>query len=1357
MRVLHSSSESSRQSLALGFAVVSVLFASCTTLDDGPPVSEVPDLDVEHSTLPVGEAHDVAWADFDRDGDGDLIFVSGEPPVLRLFLNDGQNSFAEASASPFASVEIGASPKLTTGDVDRDRDPDVVVCFADADAGRCLLLLNRQSEREALSFDDGTMAFASSATPFVALPILTDHDGDGDSDLIVLPRDRSAAFGFMRNDHGGSTPASFSELQGISTEVNVGPVRQAIEVETGIDPDLSRARHLLYVSNTDKPDQLLQLDDATFAYSDVTAERLQAASPITGATVAVADVNNDRRPDLLAHELTHFSVLVQDEAGVFRDRTDDVAGLPELNRTTSVLLAEDFDRDGNVDLFVAGDETNDHLLLLRVPNEVSSDTSSTIRFIDATRAAAVNERQSVAGAKVFLRPEACDAAVDLVVAGAGTGGTTRLHLFADDSERKTISAADSLLGAPEEDGCVRGSSGDDELVGHRVSSLLVGGGGNDTLRARAGFTVMSGGPGVDLFEARGITLVLMPEADIAEGDTIDCSNADFVYVDSPRTLVELESAGVRFIECLPDESCLQDLVDTRRLRRNLKHHVEPPSDEIADCHEQPTRLDVFSAGLEPNAQAVGFGRDLDFVSNSGSGFGSCSTSADCYAIGLDACRTSNGGIPFGGQRGKCYPSGFNGFEGPIADWCHDPFWARLRFDEIQSLFNSDDRKLVIPVTFWLIRSEAATDGGGCSMIPNPSPMSIDGWHDSLIKAMNTGFAYFDRWGITFDYQFRVFEVPVDSAWIADTEDDPCRTQLEPGGSKANSVGKLIDEFELDVYNPGEFNVYMKDLGGSSWSSSAMVDNGNEKVKFLILSAGAGAFVHEMGHGVGLPHPYSKNTSASGTNPDVSESRDSWLTRAFPDDEINRLELCDDDDDCDGIDVSPGVCRKAPNASKGFCQNLKKDCAEDGDHVCDTPWDSFPCFRHVSNNEGAACTTQDDCQGDSSVRGRAFLTRCTGTGHCTKVGCSENSDCDSGSWCADGTCVIWKSGTDSCCHISTDRGAGFDHNVCYELRPNGSVVNVPGVGASTSWPIDDNAMAYHRPFGRKRTFTDGQRDQAVCDTSYRTDFGPMLRKPLDHDLGGQPCSLRPGATAFDYGDVGETRLIPHGACLSGVCALTDAPAGTIAFCTDSTCSDGVRGAGETSIDCGGVCPNPCPTSDKDGKGSSQCADDNDCVSGSCRMGTCQATCEDGIKNGSEVEVDSGGRSFDSTCGGQFSGELCRYAADCGPSAGCQGEATCVLSADCPINDDVAACTEDTDCTGNGTCVVMRALCASSGCFTDSECPSGICQLPEQRCVCDDSNDCFSPTDACVPSQSMCINQCVDGRCLGECGIGISIGG
>jgi hypothetical protein len=80
------------------------------------------------------------------------------------------------------------------------------------------------------------------------------------------------------------------------------------------------------------------------------------------------------------------------------------------------------------------------------------------------------------------------------------------------------------------------------------------------------------------------------------------------------------------------------------------------------------------------------------------------------------------------------------------------------------------------------------------------------------------------------------------------------------------------------------------------------------------------------------------------------------------------------------------------------------------------------------------------------------------------------------------------------------------------------------------------------------------------------------------------------------------------------------------CVDASCADGVQNGSETDKDCGGAACQHCA----DGLG---CATGTDCVSQVCDTANtkkCQApTCSDGVRNGTEVGVDCGGSC--SACG------------------------------------------------------------------------------------------------------------------------------
>ncbi len=89
-----------------------------------------------------------------------------------------------------------------------------------------------------------------------------------------------------------------------------------------------------------------------------------------------------------------------------------------------------------------------------------------------------------------------------------------------------------------------------------------------------------------------------------------------------------------------------------------------------------------------------------------------------------------------------------------------------------------------------------------------------------------------------------------------------------------------------------------------------------------------------------------------------------------------------------------------------------------------------------------------------------------------------------------------------------------------------------------------------------------------------------------------------------------------------------------------CSDGVKGNGETDVDCGGLICEPLGKTCALGK---TCSTNMNCASGLCSAGICTiSTCTDGLKGGNETGVDCGG-----SC------------------AACSGTAACVLDADCSI--------------------------------------------------------------------------------------------
>ena len=147
------------------------------------------------------------------------------------------------------------------------------------------------------------------------------------------------------------------------------------------------------------------------------------------------------------------------------------------------------------------------------------------------------------------------------------------------------------------------------------------------------------------------------------------------------------------------------------------------------------------------------------------------------------------------------------------------------------------------------------------------------------------------------------------------------------------------------------------------------------------------------------------------------------------------------------------------------------------------------------------------------------------------------------------------------------------------------------------------------------------------------------------------------------------------------------------CAGSGCTDGVKNGTETDVDCGGSCP-PCAP----GK---HCGAAADCASLVCSMGAClAATCMDGVKNGAETDVDCGG----GTCPKCADKLHCATNGDCtngdcfGPSPG-----TCVSCMD-GVKDGTES---DVDCGGTCPgCALGKPCTAGSDC-NQAACQGGVC--------------------------------------------------
>ena len=199
-----------------------------------------------------------------------------------------------------------------------------------------------------------------------------------------------------------------------------------------------------------------------------------------------------------------------------------------------------------------------------------------------------------------------------------------------------------------------------------------------------------------------------------------------------------------------------------------------------------------------------------------------------------------------------------------------------------------------------------------------------------------------------------------------------------------------------------------------------------------------------------------------------------------------------------------------------------------------------------------------------------------------------------------------------------------------------------------------------------------------------------------------------------------------------------------FSLGASCNDGMKDGQETDIDCGG------PMCARCGDGQ-HCNFNTDCQTAMCSGGICQAaaSCNDGMTDGSETDIDCGGPQCPA-CG---DGSACLVNGDC-TSAMCGG-GLCQGAASC--NDGIKNGQEtDVDCggpmcspCGDGLSGKVRNDCSSQSCSIGLCCATGTANCDGNKgngCEVDltrDAQNCGACGHRCPNGESCSNSQCVNG--------------
>jgi hypothetical protein len=326
-----------RAMLALALTLLATGCAN-PVYSQGPPFGLIAGTPVEVGT----GSGTIILADVSSDGHLDMLTRQSLTHLVTVQLGDGKGHFAAAAGSP---IRLDFPPgDMTLGDVDHDGVPDLGIRKSDRDEVYVFLGKGRGD-----FFPAPGSPFAASPTVYTSTKPrlhLLDINGDGNLDF-VTSNGRSHTLATLLGDgRGRFAPGPGTEMEpgrdwytsafgDVDGDGQVDAVTVLAESRLGL-----RANGRLVV----------QRGDGTGAFRDASAVAQVSVLP-DPSLVTLADVNGDRRPDVVVSHTGHrLSVLLNRGGGRFAPAPTSTY---TLGAEAFAVEVADANRDGQADLLAA--------------------------------------------------------------------------------------------------------------------------------------------------------------------------------------------------------------------------------------------------------------------------------------------------------------------------------------------------------------------------------------------------------------------------------------------------------------------------------------------------------------------------------------------------------------------------------------------------------------------------------------------------------------------------------------------------------------------------------------------------------------------------------------------------------------------------------------------------------------------------------------------------------------------------------------------------------------------------------------------------------------------------------------------
>jgi hypothetical protein len=270
---------------------------------------------------PDGAPAGIAVGDFNGDGKLDLAMTNNQSSVS-IMLGDGHGSFQAGGSYP-----AGVSPNaIAVADFNGDGKLDLAVVNFNRSTGGVSVLLGN---------GDGSFQAPNTYVTgdFPSAVLVADFNNDGKLDLVVNEGWDSSIAILLGNGDGTFQAPALMQLSA-AAEVAAGDFNRDGK------PDL--ALSFLANSQTSELSILLGNGDGTFH-----AGATYIAGPCGGCSILAADLNADKRLDLILWDPTNTYTMLGNGDGTFQAPF-------AMNFGSGELLPADFNGDGKVDLATLG-------------------------------------------------------------------------------------------------------------------------------------------------------------------------------------------------------------------------------------------------------------------------------------------------------------------------------------------------------------------------------------------------------------------------------------------------------------------------------------------------------------------------------------------------------------------------------------------------------------------------------------------------------------------------------------------------------------------------------------------------------------------------------------------------------------------------------------------------------------------------------------------------------------------------------------------------------------------------------------------------------------------------------------------